>query len=120
MSKKYMMIISHSTDDPHMASISMGLASCLVLDGADVALFFMSMGSKLVQKGIARTIAVEENIAPVQDSLSIILRGGAQLYVCKIDLKKFGIPEDELLDGVRIVDLMDVSALMLERETVKC
>jgi intracellular sulfur oxidation DsrE/DsrF family protein len=42
------------------------------------------------------------------------------LYVCKIDLKKFGIPEGELLDGVKIVDLMDVSALMLERETVKC
>jgi len=120
MPKKYMMIISHSTDDPHMASISMGLASCLVLDGADVALFFMSEGSKLVQKGVVETIVVEENIAPVKDSLSIILKGDAQLYVCKIDLKKFGIPEDELLEGVKIVDLMDVSALMLERETVKC
>jgi len=38
----------------------------------------------------------------------------------KIDLKKYGISEDELLDGVKIVDLMDVSALMLERETLKC
>ena len=120
MPKKYMMIISHSNDEPHMASISMGLASCLVLDGADVALFFMSKGAKLAQKGVAETIVVEENIAPVKDSLSIILEGNAQLYVCKIDLKKFGIPEDELLDGVKIVDLMDVSALMLERETVKC
>jgi predicted peroxiredoxin len=42
MPKKYMMIISHSTDDTHMASISMGLASCLVLEGADVALFLPS------------------------------------------------------------------------------
>ena len=115
-----MMIISHSNDEPHMASISMGLASCLVLEGADVALFFMSKGAKIVQKGVAETIAVEENIASIRDSLSIILEGDAQLYVCKIDLKKFGISEDELLDGVRIVDLMDVSALMLERETVKC
>ena len=120
MPKKYMLIISHSTDDPHMASVSMGLASCLVLEGADVALFFMSRGSKLVQKGVAETIVVEENIAPVKDSLSIILKGDAHLYVCKIDLKKFGIPEEELLDGVKIVDLMEVSALMLERETVKC
>ena len=120
MSKKYMMIISHSSDDPHMASVSLGLASCLVLEGADVALFFMSKGSKLVQKGVAETIVVEENIAPVRDSLSIIRKGGAQLCVCKIDLKKFGIPEDELLDGVKIVDLMDVSSLMLDRETVKC
>jgi len=103
-----------------MASISLGLASCLVLEGADVALFFMSKGAKIVQKGVAETIVVEENIASVRDSLSIILEGNSQLYVCKIDLKKFGIPENELLDGVKIVDLMDVSALMMERETVKC
>ena len=120
MSKKYMMIISHSNDEPHRTSVTMGLLSCLVLEGADVALFFMSEGAKMVQKGVAETIIVEENIAPVKDSLSIILKGNAQLYVCKIDLKKFGIAEDELLDGVKIVDLMDVSALMLERETVKC
>ena len=120
MSKKYMMIISHSDDEPHMACISIGLVSCLVLEGADVALFFMSKGVKLVQKGVAETILVEENIAPVKDSLAIIRKGATQLYVCKIDLKHFGIREDELLDGVKIVDLMDVSTLMLERETVKC
>ena len=119
MSKKYMMIISHSNDNPHRTSVSMGLVSCLVLEGADIALFFMAEGAKMVKKGVAETI-VEENIAPVRDSLSIILEGNTQLYVCKIDLKKFGISEDELIDGVKIVDLMDVSALMLERETLKC
>ena len=120
MPKKYMMIISHSNDKPHMACVSMGLASCLVLDGADVALFFMSNGAKIAQKGMAETIVVEENIASVKDSLSIIREGDAKLYVCKIDLKHFGIPEDELLDDVKVVDLMDVSTLMLDRETVKC
>jgi len=119
MSKKYMIIISHSDDKPHLTSVSMGLVSCLVLEGADIALFFMAEGARLVKKGVAETIK-EKNIAPVRQSLSIILEGNAQLYVCKIDLKKFGISEDELLDGVKIVDLMDVSALMLERETLKC
>lgn len=119
MPKKYMIIISHSGDEPHLTSISMGLVSCLVLEGADIALFFMAEGAKLVKKGVAETIE-EENIAPVRQSLSIILEGNAQLYVCKNDLKNFGISEDELLDGVKIVDLMDVSALMLERETLKC
>ena len=120
MSKKYMMIVDHANDEPHIACVSLGLASCLVLEGADVALFFMSNGAKIVQKGVAETIVVEENIAPVRDSLAIILEGNAQLCVCKIDLKKFGIPEDELLEGVKIVDLMDVSTLMLERETISC
>ena len=84
-----------------------------------MALFFMSEGAKMVQKGVAESIE-EPNIAPVRHSLSIILEGNTQLYVCRIDLKKFGIQEDELLDGVKIVDLMDVSTLMLERETIKC
>ena len=119
MSKKYMMIISHSNDNPHRTSVTMGMISCLVLEGADVALFFMAEGAKMVKKGVAETI-VEENIAPVRDSLSIILEGNTQLYVCKIDMKKFGISEDELLESVKIVDLMDVSALMLERESVRC
>ena len=119
MSKKYMIIISHSDDEPHRTSVSMGLVSCLVLEGADIALFFMAEGAKLVKKGMAETIE-EEYIAPVRQSLSIILEGNTQLYVCKIDMKKFGISEDELLDGVKIVDLMDVSALMLARETLKC
>jgi len=119
MSKKYMFIISHSIDEPHRTSITMGLVSCLVLEGADVALFFMSEGVKMVQKGVA-DIITEKNVAPVRDSLSIILEGNSKLYVCKIDLKKFNIPEKELIDGVKIVDLMDVSVLMLERETVRC
>ncbi|MBU0729352.1 MAG: DsrE family protein [Proteobacteria bacterium] len=119
MSKKYMMIITHSTDHPHLTSVSMGLVSCLVLEGAGMALFFMSEGAKLCQKGVAETIE-EKNIAPVRHSLSIIREGNTQLYVCKIDLKKFGIEEDQLLDGVKIVDLMDVSTLMMERETLKC
>jgi predicted peroxiredoxin len=119
MSKKYMIIISHSDDEPHLTSVSMGLVSCLALEGADIALFFMADGAKLAKRGVAETIEVE-NIAPVRHSLSIILEGNTKLYVCKIDLKKYGISEDELLDGIKIVDLMDVSALMMERETLKC
>ena len=56
MSKKYIVLISHSNDEPYRTSITMGLVSCLVLEGADVALFFMSEGVKMVQKGVAETI----------------------------------------------------------------
>ena len=44
-----------------------------------------------------------KNIAPVRDHLPIILDENPQLYVCKIDLENLGIPENELLDGVKIV-----------------
>ena len=119
MSKKYMMIITHSHDEPHRTCTAMGLASCLVEEGADIALFFMCEGAKLVQKGVADTIE-GKNIAPVRDSFPIILDRNPQLYVYKIDLKNFDIPEEELLDGVEIVSLLTISTHMMERETLMC
>jgi len=97
----------------------MGLASCLMVEGADVALFFMCDGAKLMRRGVAETIE-GDNIAPVRDLMPIILDGDPQLYVCKIDLKNLGIPEDELLDGVKVVTLPTISEFMLDRETLMC
>ena len=119
MSKKYMMIITHSTDEPHRTCTAIGLASCLIVEGADVALFFMCEGAKLMQKGVAETIE-GKNIAPVRELLQIILEENPQLYVCKIDLKNLGIPESELLDGVKIVNLSTISEHMMLRETLMC
>ena len=75
MSKKYMMIITHSTDEPHRTCTALGLASCLMLEGADMALFFMCEWAKMVQKGVEETIE-GQNIAPVLDSFEIINLGG--------------------------------------------
>lgn len=79
----------------------------------------MCKGAKLIQKDVAETIE-GKNIAPVRDLLPIILDGNPQLYVCKIDLKNLGIPESELLDGVKIVTLPTISEHMLQRETLMC
>lgn len=114
-----MMIITHSTDQPHRTCTAIGIASCLMVEGADVALFFMCEGAKLMQKGVAETIE-GQNIAPVRDLMPIIMDGEPQLYVCKIDLENLGIPKDELLDGVQVVTLPTISGFMLERETLMC
>jgi predicted peroxiredoxin len=58
MAKKYMMIITHSTDDPHRANTAIGLATSLLVEGADVSLFFMCDGAKMIQKGVAETIMI--------------------------------------------------------------
>ena len=119
MAKKYMMIITHSTDNPHRACTAMGLASCLLVEGADVALFFMCEGVKMLQKGVAETIE-GKNIAPVRDLLPIIFEENPRLYACKVDLKTYDIAESELLEGVEIVTLPTISTHMLERETLMC
>lgn len=119
MAKKYMMIITHSTDAPHRTCTAIGLASSLIVEGADVALFFMCEGARLMQKGIAETIE-GQNIAPVRELWPFILEGEHQLFVCKIDLKNLGIPEDQLLDNVKIVNLSTIAEHMMDRETLMC
>ena len=109
----------HSIDAPHRTCTVIGLASSLIVKGADVALFFMCEGAKLMQRGVAETIE-GENIASVRDLLPLILVGKHQLYVCKIDLKNLGILEDELLEGVEIVTLQTISEQMMNRETLMC
>jgi predicted peroxiredoxin len=71
----------------------------------------------MVLKEVEETIE-GQNIAQVLDSLEIILDGKNQLYVCKIGLKIFDIPEEKLLDGVEILSLMTSSPHMMERETL--
>jgi hypothetical protein len=39
-----MMIITHCADEPHRTCTAMGIPSCLIVEGADVALFFMFKG----------------------------------------------------------------------------
>jgi predicted peroxiredoxin len=119
MSKKYMMIITHCTDNQHRANTAIGLATSLLVEGADVSLFFMCEGAKMVQKGVAETIA-GKNIAPVRELFPIILEEKPRMYVCKIDLKNLGIQESELLEGVEIATLPSIAAHMLERETIMC
>jgi predicted peroxiredoxin len=58
MAKKYMMIITHSTDDPRRANTTIGLATSLLVECADVSLFFMGYGAKMIQKGVAETIKI--------------------------------------------------------------
>jgi predicted peroxiredoxin len=119
MSKKYMMIITHCTDNPHRANTAIGLATSLLVEGADVSLFFMCEGAKMVQKGVAETIE-GKNIAPVLELFPIILAENPRMYVCKIDLKNLGIDESELLDGVEIATLPTIASHMLKRETLMC
>jgi hypothetical protein len=40
------------------------------------------------------------------------------LFICRIDLKNLGIPEDGMPDGVERVPLATVSIHMLERKTL--
>ena len=117
MAKKYLMVITHSDDDQDRANGAVGMAVSLLSEGADLALFFVFEGAKMARKGVAEQIE-GEHMTPVRELFPMLLEAEPSMYVCGACVKKFGIPEDELIAGVKIATLPTVTAEMMDRENI--
>jgi len=117
MAKKYMMIITHSDDDHDRANGAVGMAASLLSEGAELALFFVFEGAKLVRNGVAETIA-GDHMTPVRELFPMVLEAKLPMYVCGACVKKYNIPEDEIITGVKIATLPTVTSEMMDRETI--
>lgn len=117
MPKKFLMVITHSEDDHDRANGAVGMAVSLLSDGADLALFFVFEGAKMARKGVAETIK-GEHMTPVRELFPLVLEAELPMFVCGACVKKFSIPEDEIVAGVKIATLPTVAAEMMDRETI--
>jgi predicted peroxiredoxin len=117
MSKKYLMVITHSGDDHDRANGAVGMAVSLLSDGADLALFFVFEGAKLARKGVAETIE-GAHMSPVRELFPMVLEADLPMYVCSACVKKYSIPEEEIIEGIKIATLPTVTAEMINRETI--
>ena len=117
MAKRYLLVVTHSDDDQDRANGAVGMAVSLLSEGTDLALFFVFEGAKLARKGVADTIA-GEYMTPVRELFPLLLEAELPMYVCGACVKKFKIPQDELITGMKIATLPTVTAEMLDRETI--
>jgi len=117
MSKKFLMVITHSADDHDRANGAIGMATSLLGDDADLALFFVFEGAKLAVKEVAETIE-GAHMTPVRELLPLILEADLPMFVCSACVKKYAIQEEELIDGVKIATLPTITAEMIDRETI--
>ena len=117
MSKKYLLIITHSDDDQDRANGAIGMATALLAEGADLALFFVFEGAKMTRRGVAETIA-GEHMTPVRELFPMVLEAEPPMFVCSACIKKYNIPEEEIVAGIKIATLPTVTAEMTERETI--
>ena len=115
--KKYLLVITHTDDDQDRANAAVGMAASLLSEGADLALFFVFEGAKMARKGVAETIA-GEHMTPVRELFPILLEAELPMYVCSACIKKYNIPADELVPGIKIATLPTVTAEMMDRETI--
>jgi predicted peroxiredoxin len=117
MAKKYLLVITHADDDQDRANGAVGMAVSLLGEGADLAIFFVFEGAKMARKGMAETIE-GTHMTPVRELFPLVIEAKIPMYVCVACIKKYDIPEDEIVDGVQIATLPTVTAEMMDRETI--
>lgn len=117
MAKRFMLVITHSTDDHDRTNSAIALAVSLIGEGADIAIFFSFEGALMAKKGIAEQIA-GENFTPVRELFPTILAEDVPLYVCGACAKKYSISEADLVPGVKVVTLPILAVDMQSRETI--
>jgi predicted peroxiredoxin len=117
MSKKFVLIITHSTDDHDRGNAAIALAVSLLAEDADLVIFFIFEGAHFAKKGVAETIE-GRNFAPVRDMFPTILEEKVPMYLCGACAKTYGITEDDLVEGVKIAHIPTIAAEMTDRETV--
>ena len=117
MKKKFVLKITHSTDNQDRSNAAVAMAVSLISEGADLAIFFIFEGAMLAKKGVAETIK-GRNFAPVADLFPLLLEGDVPMYLCGACAKTYDIKEDELVEGVKIVHIPTIAAEMMEREAI--
>jgi len=117
MGKKFMLVVTHSTDDLERSNGAMALALSLLSEGADLALFFIFQGALMAKKGVAESIH-GQNFAPVSDLWPEILNENVPMYLCGACAKTYNITEENIVSGVKVVQLPSLASEMMDRETV--
>lgn len=117
MQKKFILTITHSTDDQDRANAAMAMAVSLLSEGADLIIFYIFEGGLLAKKGVAETIR-GRNFAPVADLFPMLLEEKVPMFLCGACAKTHGITEADLVAGVKIVHIPTIAAQMQERETI--
>lgn len=117
MAKSYLLIITHSTDDPDRANSAIALAVSLLSEGAEVTIFLTFQGALLAKKGVAETVE-GRNFTPVRELLPMILEAQVPLLLCGACAKTYDIAPDDVIPGVRIITLPTLAGEMASMETI--
>ena len=117
MAKKYVLIITHSTDDQDRSNAAIAFAVSLLSESADLVVFYIFEGAHMAKKGVAETIE-GKNFSPVRDLFPSLLEEKVPMYLCGACAKTYNISEDDLVEGVKIVHIPSIVAKMADRETL--
>jgi predicted peroxiredoxin len=117
MKKKILLLLTHSTDDHDRANAAIALAVSLISMEQDVVIFLDHEGVLLAKKGVAETIK-GRNYSPVSDLFPMLIESGVPIFVCTAAAATFGVTEQDLVPGAKIISLPTLTYEIEERETI--
>lgn len=115
--KKFMVVITHSTDDPDRANPAMAFISTMIMEEIDVAVLFMFEGILLAKKGLAETI-VGKNMTSPQGAHAHHQHSRDTHVRLRAMHEEVQYAESGLIDGVKIITAPTAVHAMMAREVV--
>lgn len=101
--EKIVIIMKHSDDEPEFCINPMILAVNASSAGLHPVVILQSKAVPLVRKGFASTIK-EPELPLLDDLIESFVQSGGRLLVSDQSLRKRGIPKEELIDEVMVVN----------------
>jgi predicted peroxiredoxin len=102
MPGKFCINLTFSKDNTDKATVAFVVANAAVASDKETLVFLSIEGVRLGVKGFADDIH-EEGFMPLKDLIANFQEAGGQIWVCSPCFKKRGLPEDQLLEGAKIV-----------------
>jgi uncharacterized protein len=94
--------LTFSKDNTDKATVAFVVANAAVASDKETLVFLSIEGVRLGVRGFADDIH-EEGFMPLKELIANFQEAGGHIWVCSPCFKKRGLPEDQLLDGAKIV-----------------
>lgn len=109
-SKKVLIVATFGPEAPARCPAPFLFAQAAADSGAEVSLFFVLQGVRLLKRGIAETVCAKEGGRSMRQFIDETLRAGVKFYVCGAALELNDMTPDDLIDEAE--DLVGPSFLI--------
>ncbi|MCA8944231.1 MAG: DsrE family protein [Planctomycetes bacterium] len=113
MTDRFVISLSHGTDDPDRATVAFTLANAAVGCEQQTVVFLSSEGVRLAVEGQANAIA-EKGFTPLAELMAKFVAAGGEIYTCLPCFNKRELDEGSVLPGVKIVGGAALVAFMAQ------
>ncbi len=100
--KKYVVSLTHGTEDPDRATVAFVVATAALGSDQDTVVFLSTEAVHLSIKGVADAVA-EDGFATLTELMTNFAEAGGKIYTCAPCFKKRGLDENALIPGAVVV-----------------